>query len=1326
MNKTRNYNFRKLFSIAILLIATCIKTVAGNDMNYHEFKTIDHQQGIDASAIYTTIQDQNGMIWMGTDRGLYSFDGYQARRYSATDESGQKYNGVIYCLQLVDSSHLWLGSDYGLLVFNTYTDTFEPIPARLPKNIRAIAAIDSNRYWLGSMNGLYCYNKKTQEINRITDNNIPHQAIYAILPYNQTQYLFGTYDGLCLYDSRNNTFRKIDLGITETMHHELILSLWADKQQQRVWIGIEGGLYVCNMSDLSVHEVKLFRGNSLKALTQDKNGIILAGTDNGLYIYDPQTEEHQHIRHDALNKLSLMNNVVWSVFFDREQNLWLGTDDGISLYQNNKDYQTLTINALTGSHDGNQIISLLADSKGTLWLGGTNGLIKRERNGKTLWYQQNNPQHPLPHNKVRNIFEDADGDIWLATDGSVCHYNVSSGQFDQYLIEDQSHTRNANWAYSICQDEEEKLWITSCLGGIFVADKQQLLQAKNKVYIAEKNYYQNSGRNGLSGNMPQSIGRDKENNIWVSTYREGLNKIDRKNNKVIQYTSYSAQNKLPSDDITALLIDAENYLWLAFQDQLIQMDTKGNIVTHLSDKRLQDSYINALTDDGDRIWISLSPGLFFYDKKSQQLKQVNVGEAYYNAIYFDANTKHFYAGGVNRFVSFNLKDVLQEDLQNDIYLSALWINNQLINSTSASNKTPILKKSIRYTKRITLPYEANNIALSFSEFKYKPQEGTRYAYQLQGYDEAWNYNKMGSNLITYNNLEPGEYTLLISRVGRDGNPLPQPLSFQIDIQHPWYATPLAKIIYYLLLSLLIFSVINYILIVNRLRFERLEKIKTTELTAHKIEFLTNISHELKTPLSLIIAPLTGIIEQVKTRQLKEKLDYVRKNALKMSALIHQMIEASRQEFDNFGLITSKINFPDFVKSLLSVYEKTASEGHIRISMEMPENSLYLEADIMKLEIILNNLLSNAFKYAPQDSTVHLRVKQIEDKLFMAIADEGPGIHAQDLPHVFERFYQAKNSTKQNQKGTGLGLAIVKDYVQMHRGSVQIFSNGIQGTRVEVLLPLNQTVGETDENILPAKEPEPEHSDKPLLLIVEDNLEILSFIKSSLTGAFCCITAQDGKQGLEKASQKLPDIIVTDIMMPVMDGMEMCRKLKKNIATAAIPIIMLTAKDDRETELKGYYLGIDCFIAKPFDMGYLLSRINSLIRGRDLLVQKARQELMLAPKEEPNLVSGDDKFLKTITGIIEENIGNPNLNVQLLSKDSGFSQKQLYRKLKTLTGQTTVDYIRTVRLKKAALLLSRKTFSVSEIMYMVGFSNHSYFSKRFQEHFGKSPKDYMEN
>lgn len=1317
-----------LLGAIILLWMVSISSAYPHGVKYHEFITIDRNVGLDASVVYCMVQDNQGMVWMGTNQGLYSFDGYTAQYHASISETGQSINGVVYCALLVDSTHLWLGTENGLMIFNTATDKFEPTPLGLPQNIRAITSLNDNSYWLGSMNGLYKYNSTSGKVDRVNDQAIPHQAIYTILRFDANTFYFGTYNGLCRYDAISNRFTKVDLGKSNQQHNQLILSLLADYDRNYIWIGVEGGLYSYNQSTHQSNEVTLFKRNSIKSLLIDNQNCLWAGTDDGLFIYDPKTLKYRNIRHDAMNNRSLANNIVWSVFADKEQNIWLGTDAGISLNYYNDKYKVRSISELTGSNEGNQIISLLTDSKGNLWLGGTNGLIKMDKvGGEVTWFQQNSKTHPLPHNKVRYIFEDYDGDIWIATDGSICRYDTRTLQFVRYQIEDSSHVRNANWAYSIGQDDRRKLWVATSFGGLFAIDKEKLIASEGKTYVAEQNYYVNSGANSLSGSMLQTMAIDRQHNIWAGTYHAGFNKIDSKTQRVIQFSTNSAENPLPSNDVTAITAGVDGNIWIALRSKLVKINSTNHTMELFTDLRLNDSEINAICDDGMRIWLSTSTGLFVLENSRSKFKKINVGTSFYTSIHYNKQTQTIIAGGNNEFVEFDANIISSEQKQNNLFLTALFVNDQLVQTNDTTKISIQLERSIRFTKSIELPYQQNNLTFEFSELLYNHVASVQYAYKLNGVDENWRYTSGADNRLAYNNLQPGGYTLNISRLDSEGNSLPNPLTVAVTIHHPWYSSVWAKLIYTVLILLLISAIANYVLVLNRLRFERLEKLKTLELTSHKIEFLTNISHELKTPLSLIVGPLGKIITQVKTAELKDQLEYVKLNASKLQTLINQLMDGARAETDGFGLIISTFDLVEFLKSEVAVFEKITNDKDIVIHFETDKPQYLIEGDLLKIEAIVKNLMSNAVKFSPANTQITVQLSAFGDDVTLSISDEGAGIPAQDLPYVFDRFFQSKETLRQNKDGSGIGLSIVKNYVDLHHGRVQAFSESGFGTKMVVYLPTKQleSIATNETTALPESiELSASAKGKPLLLIVEDNNEILMFVAKQLNNEFNCLVAHNGKIGLDLALEKRPDLIITDIMMPVMDGIEMCKRLKENISTASIPVLMLTAKDDKNTELLSYQTGADAFLSKPFEIAYLTERIRLLLSNRKHLVQKARQEAIIQPTEI-NAVSADDRFLESITKVIEANITDADLNVNQLCERTGYNTKQVYRRIKALTGQTAVDYIRSVRLKKAAAMLQRKTFTVAEVMYMVGFNNHSYFAKRFQEMYGKSPKQYMD-
>jgi signal transduction histidine kinase/AraC-like DNA-binding protein len=626
--------------------------------------------------------------------------------------------------------------------------------------------------------------------------------------------------------------------------------------------------------------------------------------------------------------------------------------------------------------------------------------------------------------------------------------------------------------------------------------------------------------------------------------------------------------------------------------------------------------------------------------------------------------------------------------------------------------------SVRYVNEIKLNYKQNNLSFEFSDLQYSLEQGNKFVYRLEGVDNSWNILKHNINRISYPNLEYKEYQLIIGKLDSSGKPSSTPCLFSIRITPPWYYTFWAKCIYILLIIGLLVWIFNFFRVQNNLRIERIEKEKTLELSNLKIDFFTNVSHEFKTPLSLIIAPVSRLLLEMKDPVKKKLLESVQQNALKLNSLIRQVMDFNRPDSTNPGLILSKVEFVEFARSLFSVYEEGYKEKELTFRFSSDKEKIYLLIDVLKIESILNNLLSNACKYS-EEGTVNLTLTCRDDKkqLEIQVKDDGIGIPRHEIPYVFKRFYQSAKTLK-DKEGTGIGLYLVKTYTEQHGGKVTIESEENKGTIITVTLPVREET-EADESLQSVACDE----NFPLILIVDDNAEIADFIYKILSPAYRCEIAHNGRKGLEKCLQLNPDLIIADVMMPVMDGLEMTRRLRKNVQASTIPIILLTAKDDKNTELESIHLNVNAFIPKPFDPEMLLSRIEQLLKQKQELERKFRIETLTAPKAVER-VSPDEKFLSEITNIIEDRINDPGLNVNLLGTLSGIGSKQIYRKIKQLTGKSPVEYIRSIRMKKAAMLLSQNKFTVSEVMYMVGFSSSSYFSKCFQAEFGKSPKQYF--
>ena len=1302
----------KKASVLFVFCILCVSWVCGQNSKYRMFENIN--PGTGASVISCFLQDGQGLMWIGSNKGLFSYDGYTVQPHFTFDE---KSNTQIYCGVIIDQTDLYLGADNGVLIYNIKTDRYEKAPVDFPTDVRTMLP-EADTLWLGTLNGLFQYNLKDHNLKYFDQKKykgLPHQTIYSIIKAHDQYIYVGTYDGLCRYSVENGKFERIELPVNPQKNNQFINSLLEDTVRQCIWVGMEGNLLKYNLKDGSVSQIELFHDNSVKSLALDGNSRLLAGTDNGLYVYS-ETDPVQHVMHDSRNRNSLSNNIIWNVFADQDQNIWLGTDYGISLSRYNRALQYVPISDITGTGEGNQFYSIFRDSRDNYWFGGTNGIIRVNKTeggwNNAVWYNMGDKRYPLPHGRIRHIYEDKDSDLWIATDGSINRYDYGKRQFIRYNILDSTGTYNTNWAYYLFEDNEGQLWIATCLGGIFVVDKGQLMAGSSSSYVADYNF---TTGNGLSGMFINQIIPDHEGNVWVLLYNNGIDKINCLSKKVEQ---------LPLGDLkgtknpTFIFCDHSGYIWAGFRGGVMRITPGDNhIDTVLFDAFSSNEVLSMMEADG-HIWVSTTDGFWLIDTETLKTRNLNLSDRRFLSMFYDKNAKLIYLGDVDGFAVTSPGVIAERVTDRPIVATALYVNSRLFDPGS---------RSIRYIHQIELNYWQNNISVELSDLPYSLDEKNKFVYRLKDMDQSWNLLNSNTNRISYSNLSHGTYKLFVSKLDPSGKPSDHPYSLEIIINPPWYYTIWAKSGYILLLISLVGWTINFFRVKNRLRIERIEKEKIMEQSHMKMDFLTNLSHELKTPLSMIIAPVSRLLPGITGQHEKQQMKLIQHNAMKLNSLIHQMLDFNRIDSGtNSLLILSRVELVSFARNLFSVFEEAEEENGLSFKFHSNQEKIYLELDVIKWESILNNLLSNAVKYSSEGGviTLSVNIRAENGELELIVADTGSGIPAKDIPYIFQRFFQS-SKTLGKKDGTGIGLYLVKTYTELHGGKVSLRSEEDAGTTITITLPFHKDdlrTSATESSV--AGNEEMEDQKQPVVLVVDDNPEITGFISDILRPHYKCYIADNGQAGLSLCFKRLPDLIISDIMMPGMTGLEMCQQIRKHIPSSTIPIILLTAKDDKATELESIQLNIDAFIPKPFEPDILLSRIDQLIRKKQKMEAKIRMEALAAPKEI-EAVSYDEKFLSGITHLIEDHLSDSELNVAALCEKSGINNKQIYRKIKQLTGMTPVEYIRSVRMKKAAMLLRQQKFSVAEVMYMVGFSNHSYFSKCFKAEFNKTPWQYKE-
>jgi signal transduction histidine kinase/DNA-binding response OmpR family regulator/ligand-binding sensor domain-containing protein len=1276
-------------------------------------------KSMNLSHIEFFFQDSIGRIWGGSyNDGVMMFDG---ESFVKKTPSIGTYG--IHCSLPVSSGEYLIGSRAGLFQFNIQTLQLTPVAGLLPEEeVAGFHRISEHEVIVFCANRIILLDLDTLKYD-VLFNWKGYRVIKNQLLPDGTFILLTDLQGLFSFNYLTPNLEPIPLN-NISIKDELLLCMQYDNGS--LWLGTDKGLLKCNIQSWQIKRIAQLNGISIKALIKSRSGSIWVGSNSGLYIYEPSTEEWLVHRHSTQNDQSLLSDCVWSIFEDTEGNKWLGVDGGISFVPYKKYFAQIKWEDLINTTEGNRITHILHDSHGDYWLGGTNGLgYYNTSTGQSIFFKMQG-KHLIPSNTVRDIYEDKKGIIWIGTDGGPAWFDKTKKEFVFTNVEDKESRRNAVWTYGLNEDGNGNMWIATCSGGIFVVDRDDMTTNPNRPIPAGYNFSALNDTYKIEYDACMEIIRDLRGNLWVNADK-WLYKIDNHQNKVLhnpeQVVAKATRN------IMNVLCDEKGDIWGAYREAIFKVDPINMDIETIDLKDyIQDyGYIYKIVSYGDYIWFLTTSSVAALHKETRHVEHIiDLATAQYRSFYFDAKNELIWLGGIDNCLVLDPEECLNStrNINPASLLSEIYVNGQIVSPLHKLKERYPLDVDVAYCDRLNLKSDENSLAFRISTGVLPRQTARRsgYYYRIKELDESWKALNLQYPVIEYSYLKYGTYHLEFGKQVNHSEDIETVRTLAIHIQTPWYFTIWFRLLVITVILALFIAFFNNYRIKTKLKIAEIDKQKTMALSQMKMEFLTNMSHELKTPLSLIMAPVNKLLGTTRNPQSKALLQTIQKNAMKLNALVAQIINFRDTSSISSNTSLSQLEVVEFVRSIASIYREACQSKGIALEFESEPASIYINADPLKLESIINNLLSNAYKFtAPGGKiTVHVELNAADSLFKLTISDTGVGIPEEDLPYVFDRFFQSEQTQEINKNGSGIGLSMVKNYVSQHNGEIRVDSRQDEGTTFTLLIPIVQA----DDSS--CSTPVTEIIEQSLrVLVVEDNMEIARFIADNLTGMQCTIV-HNGKSGLETALTMLPDIIIADIMMPVMDGVEMSRMLKRNLTTATIPIILLTAKDDKQTELDAYKMGVDAFVAKPFDMEHLLARITQLTKSKSLLIRKAHQtHTEDTLPEEIATQSADEKFLSGITRLIEEHLQDSSLNVQQLAKLTGLNEKQIYRRIKMLTGSTAVDYIKSIRLKKAALLLSQNRFTVNEVMYMVGFSSQSYFAKCFAERYGKTPKIYMD-
>ena len=1365
--------FIGLFSylvMKVLLCSACIVIEVYPQIQEPIFEHYTTDHGLSGSIVRSIIQDKEGYLWFGTYSGLDRFDGITFKSYkNIPGDTTSISNGYVQCLLEDQGGNLWIGTTNGLDKFDRSTETFihykitTDIHVNESNNILSIAVDHNGILWVGTAYGLIRLNPVNGTFisfrhDTLDYASLSHERVNALYIDSNKDLWVGTNRGLDKYDRKTGSFihywhdpvykpGRNRLGVLEKY---CITSLYEDNTGV-LWIGTTGGLleldpqrekFLLHGSDSNDSTTLSF--HHVTSIHEEDDNSIWVGTWVGLNLMNKKTKRFSRIYHDDKIPTSVSHSNISSILKERSGTLWVTTFGGgvnklnrttspfrqyfIHSWRETDRFSSASILYLSNSHDG------------TLWVATPTDLLKFDPQREQFWPSNLN-------RNVRIVAEDRQGNLWINNNissgrglikmeinGHITTITDSSGNelfwlINEFIVDNDStlwactadgvglikiNTRSNSFSVvyeypgniqTIYKSKDGLIWIAPVESGLLCFDPSTNEIMNN--YISDPN---NPG--SLSGNTVLTIHEDEQGNLWLGT-NMGLNKYDRIKQ---EFYSYTESNGLPHNWVYKIFEDAHNNLWLT--------TLKGV------------SKFNPHTETFNNY--DILHGLVAVERAGIGLR-ANNGE-----IYLDS------PGGLIRFHPDSIRD--------NPYIPPIVI-------TSIS----VMGENMPYQDQINLIHSMNDLTFEFAALNYVRSEKNLYAYKLEGLDDDWSFAGT-KRYVSYNNLNPGEYTFRVRGSNNDGIWNEDGAAVKIIILPPWWKRMWAYLLYMVVLGSIVFIMWNAqlkkIKIQHQYEMSQFEARKLHEVDEMKLRFFTNVSHEFRTPLMLILGPVEDILKRTKELKTEQNVSLIKRNAGRLLGLVNQLLDIAKFESGNMKLQAVPRNIIPLVKSLVLSFTAYAERKQIALAFNSTGDEIIVYLDRDKMEKIITNLLSNAFRFTPVGGMIEINVKSVPscDSLFdkqvnqegfveISVSDTGIGIPEEKLPKIFDRFYQVDGSHTREQGGTGLGLSLTKELVKLHKGEIEVESVAGKGTIFRISFPLGkghlkpEEIGgteveqgkeidddgigkigeayeeETHNNIKPEFDVEIfENNSLPLLLLVEDNPDMRQYIKDNLKNEHRVLEAHDGVDGWDKSIEHIPDLIISDIMMPKMDGFTLCDKLKTDEKTSHIPVILLTAKATKEDKLTGYESGADDYILKPFEPDELKARIKNLIEQRKRIHEDFRKNgipgLNLA-----NITPVDKKFLQNAYDIITQHIADKSFGVEVFAKELCVSKSLLRKKIISLTGEPPVEFIRKVRLHKAVKLIEHKFGNLSEIALEVGFSNPAYFSECFKRQFGVSPSQY---
>ncbi|WP_299396663.1 ATP-binding protein [uncultured Gelidibacter sp.] len=1329
--------------IVYFLIGLTTLSFAQNHINFiHLSPSIDNK----AIAVSKTIQDDSGKIWMVQRGDIYTYDGYNYKLIP-NKKIFPNADGANLIKDIIrdDFKNIWIISHNGLLTKYDYkTGLFKDMTPLLKKNeqARVITSRHKKLWIITSVGSLYTYDNEGMQhlvtIPQLDDKTISISDLAIGTP---NEIFISIRNGNVLsYSLKSKALEYLVAPFNNYPEH-LILTT---DNNNRLWIGTETkGLFLYDIGTKQFIQDSFFKGNSHKILSEliltlftDSKNYLWAGTDGGgLYKVDLRTGEVLLFTKQTRNEFSLSSNTILNISEDNHKNIWITPNYGNLNILPDTD-NTLFYHEGSKNESPNRILSILRSSQNVLWAGTDgSGLTKITFNpdGSTKEESFFNDKNTNKGFYIQTIAEDNKGNIWIGTyKNGMWFYDSKTNTFREIPVLNDKNQKSFD-IRTLFKDRKGRIWAGTSMCLNVYSDKLELLAS-----------FTNNAIN-LSGLIVQSIIETQNGSIWLGVASGGLFQFNENQNNLSAstFTDRSVRNADLErvSSVRSISEGAYNSLWLVDDSgKLLKYDTSKSTYTSFENfKSINNRNLAAVINAGDdNLWISSNDGIVNFNTRDSIIK------TYYHTDGLQDNTflmrsaykDHngmLYFGGLKGLNYFYPKDLNKKKSNANLQINAIEVLNQPAEILLPEQFTT----GISNVDALHLEHNESSFTFRFAAVDNILHPKFFYAYRLKGFDDDWIISHHDRS-ATYTNIPAGNYTFEVKAGTKDDLWDVPSKSIRVSIEKPLWTKPLAWVVYLLLFAVLLYGIKRWLDLKKKLYLEKINHKNENELHDLKMNFFAKMSHEIQTPLTLILGPIEDMIAKAEKNGnllLKQRLNIIEYNAKRLSKIAYELTLVRNKELGRLRLMVTKNNLYKNIDDIGKSFNELARKKNIDFTVNCPQNLSNTWYDKDKIEHILYNLLSNAFKFTPKEGNILMTVTPVDSKksIKISVTDSGSGVSKEELDSIFELFYQS-NVGKKN-KGTGIGLALTKELIDLHKGSIEVESSEVSGTTFTITFPVNDdaytdeeriTVDEDDamveelidEGTIAIEDNDPNVL-KKTVMIVEDTLELQLFLKDLLQPQYNIILAENGNEGYHYAKNNLPDLILSDIMMPELDGIEMSKKLQEDPLTKHIPVILMTAKNSTDSKIEGLKSGAIEYIKKPFNTNELLLKIQNILISREYIISKYRKEVISRPEDFIEK-SQDELFLESLVANINLRLEDSNFKMEDLVDPLNMSYSSIYRKCQALTGHSLVDFVRILRLKKAAVLIAKNGYTVSETAFKTGFNDPKYFSKCFKKHFNKNP------